>query len=244
MGYIYILTSPSGKSYIGQTTRPIEKRFEQHQQSSSRCVAIYNAIQYHGWDNFEKDWYECPDEDLNFDEELLVREMGTLAPGGYNLKEGGGNGKPSETARQKMIDSKIGEKNPMWGKITSEETRQKQSEAQRGDKHPMYGKPLGELTKQKMSESKLGEKNHMWGDHHKKETKQKISDSTKGEKNHKSKRVYQYDLEGNLIYSFGSTREAGRYFKNDGTNIRACARSKNRNKTAHGFKWSYINVTE
>ena len=33
MGYIYILTSPSGKSYIGQTIRSIEKRFQQHQKN-------------------------------------------------------------------------------------------------------------------------------------------------------------------------------------------------------------------
>ena len=109
MGYIYILTSPSGKSYIGQTTRPIEKRFQIHQQKSSNCVAIYRAIQKYGWDNFKKDWYECPDEDLNFDEELLVREMGTLAPRGYNLKEGGGsNGKHSEESKQKMSESHTG----------------------------------------------------------------------------------------------------------------------------------------
>ena len=31
MGYIYILTSPSGKSYIGQTTRSIHKRLEEHE---------------------------------------------------------------------------------------------------------------------------------------------------------------------------------------------------------------------
>ena len=117
MGYIYILTSPIGKSYIGQTTRPIEKRFKAHQLKSSKCLAIYNAIQKYGWDNFEKDWYECPDEDLNFDEELLVREMETLSPSGYNLKEGGGNtGKPCEETRQKQIEAKLGDKNFWYGK--------------------------------------------------------------------------------------------------------------------------------
>ena len=84
-----MLTSPSGKSYIGQTIRSIEERFKAHQKESSRCMAIYNAIKKYGWENFEKDYYECPYEDLNFDEELLIREMGTLAPKGYNLKEGG-----------------------------------------------------------------------------------------------------------------------------------------------------------
>lgn len=103
MGYIYTIKNKiNGKIYIGQTTNSIEKRFKQHQQTSSKCVAIYNAIKFHGWENFEKDWYECPDEDLNFDEELLVREMGTLAPYGYNLKEGGGNGKLSEETKKRL----------------------------------------------------------------------------------------------------------------------------------------------
>lgn len=240
MGHIYILTSPKGKSYIGQTSRPIQKRFKEHQLESSGCVAIYNAIHKYGWENFEKDYYECPDEDLNKHEELMVEVLDTLSPNGYNLREGGGsNGKMSEDSKKKMSDAKKGDKNPMWGEQHSEETRGKQSETQRGEKSHMYGKPLKESTIQKMSESKIGEKNHMWGEHHNEATKQKISETTLGEKHHKSKRVYQYDTEGNMIGSFGSTREAGRYLKNDGTNIRACARSKNRNKTAHGFKWSY-----
>lgn len=126
MGYIYILTSPSGKSYIGQTIRSIKRRFKEHQTDSSKCVAIYNAIQYHGWENFEKDYYECPDEDLNFDEELLVREMGTLAPGGYNLKEGGDNGKLSDETKQKIGDAHR-------GKYVSEETRTKLSKSNMGE---------------------------------------------------------------------------------------------------------------
>ena len=221
MGYIYILTSPSGKSYIGQTIRPIEKRLEEHETGKSKdCRAIYNAIQYHGWDNFEKDWYECPDKDLNFDEELLVREMGTLSPNGYNLVEGGGsNGKPSEESKQKMSEAHRGEKHNFFGKTHTEETKQKQSEAHRGEKHNFFGKT------------------------HTKETKQKQSEANVGDKNRLSKRVYQYDLDGNLICSFGSVEEAGRYLhKKSGSKICACARGVKGHKTAYGFKWSYTNV--
>ena len=270
MGYIYILTSPSGKSYIGQTIRSIHKRLEEHETGKSKdCRGIYNAIQKHGWDNFEKDWYYCPDDDLNKHEELMVEVLATLVPGGYNLKEGGGNhGKMSEETKQKMSESKKGEKHPMYGKTCdkccwygkthTEETKQKMSEARLGEKNPFYGKTHTEETKQKMSESlngkthtddakqkmseaRLGEKNHMSGKTHTEETKQKMNEATRGDKNHNSKRVYQYDLDGNLLRSFGSTGEAQRYLdKPDGTCIRKCANGVEGNKTAYGFKWSYI----
>jgi group I intron endonuclease len=104
MGYIYMIRNKTnGKTYVGQTIRPIKERLSEHETGKSKsCRAIYNAIKFHGWGNFETDYYECPDEDLNFDEELLVNEMGTLSPDGYNLREGGGNnGKPSEDTKKK-----------------------------------------------------------------------------------------------------------------------------------------------
>ncbi len=251
-----MLTSPNGKIYIGQTTRPITERFKQHLKKSSGCVAISNAIQKYGWENFEKDWYECPDEDLNFDEDLLVREMGTLSPGGYNLMEGGGNGKHSEDTKQKMRKPKSEEhkkniseallgralsddhKQKMSeaniGKTLSEDTKKKLSEAQRGDKNHMYGKTHTEATKQKLSEAHLGKT-------HSEKTKRKIGEAQRGEKHHNSKRVYQYDLEENLINSFGSMEEAARHLKKKASSgIRACAVGDR--KTAYGFKWSYEKV--
>ena len=121
------------KIYIGQTVRSIKIRFHEHRTKSSGCVAIYNAIKKYGWENFEKDYYECPDEDLNFDEELLVREIGTLVPEGYNLREGGGSrGKHSEESKQKNREAHLGENHPMFGKTRSEETKQKLREANLG----------------------------------------------------------------------------------------------------------------
>jgi group I intron endonuclease len=199
MGYIYMLRNKvNGKIYIGQTIRPIHKRLKEHETGTTdRCRAIYNAIQKYGWDNFEKDYYECPDEDLNFDEEILMREMGTLAPGGYNLREGGGSrGKHSEESKQKYREARLGKKH--------------------SDEH-----------KRKISEAQAGEKNHMWGKPHTEESIRKISKATTGGKNHNSKRVYQYDLDGTFINSFESCGEAERIFRGkDGTNISSCARGK------------------
>ena len=136
----------NGKIYIGQTIRAIQERLKEHRTGKSvGCRAIYNAIKKYGWENFEKDWYECPDEDLNFDEELLVKEMGTLSPYGYNLMEGGGaRGKPSEESKQKNREAHLGENSYMWGKPKSKEHKQNLREANLGENNPMYGKTHSE----------------------------------------------------------------------------------------------------
>ena len=267
MGFIYMLTSPSGKSYIGQTTCLIQKRFEQHQKIKSRCYAIHNAIRRYGWENIQKDWYECPDEDLNFDEELLVRELGTLVPNGYNLMEGGGaNGKPSEETRQKMSEAQKGEKNSYYGKTHSQKSRQKMSEAnmgkslseetkqkisqaqtgennhnygRTGENNPNYGKSRSQETKQKISKALSGENSHWYGKKHTEESIQKMSKARLGEKNCNSKKVYQYTLDGKFVHSFASGGEAARALgKSSGSSIDKCARGKL--NTAYGFKWSRV----
>ncbi|AGE49907.1 GIY-YIG catalytic domain-containing endonuclease [Paramecium bursaria Chlorella virus Can18-4] len=235
MGFIYKLTFPSDKSYIGQTIRPIEERLKEHQYASSNCVAVSRAIQKYGWENVKIDWYECPDEDLNFDEELLVEEMGTLAPGGYNLREGGGaTGKPSEESKQKISEALSGEKAYWYGKTLSDEHKKKLSDANLGKKHT-------EESKQKMSDAKSGEKNHFYGKEHTGETKQKMKEAKTGEKNHNSKRVYQYKLDGTYVDSYDSGGEAARALgKTDGSLISKCARGKQ--PSAYGFKWSYTEL--
>ena len=236
-----MLKSPSGKSYVGQTIRSIEKRFEEHRGKSSNCVAISGAIEKYGWENFEKNYYEVPDDDLDFYEEMLIALLGTLSPDGYNLKEGGGNGKPSEETRQKQREAQLGEKNPMFGKTgeknhnfgkpMSEEQKQKIGDRRRGKKD-------SEETKQNKREANLGEKNPNFGKKDSEETKQKKREAQLGEKNHKSKRVYKYDLYGTFINSFGSTGEAARELKKDDSAIAKCARGER--KKAYGFKWSYV----
>lgn len=234
MGHIYMIKNKSnGKIYIGQTIRPIKTRLREHGSGKNGCRLIHRAIKKYGWHNFEKDWYECPGEDLNKHENWMINLMGTLAPDGYNLKEGGrSNGKYSDESKQKMSESQKGDKNHNFGKTPSEKTKQKLKEAHLGDKCYWYGKTPSDETKQKISKSNMGKIRT-------EETKQKMSESKKGENNHNSKRVYQYDLDGTFIGSFGSCGEAALYLnKKDGSKISKCARNKQ--KTAYDFNWSYV----
>jgi group I intron endonuclease len=246
MGYIYMLTSPKGKSYIGQTIRPIEERFKEHYtKSDSHCVAISSAIKFHGWENIKKEWFNVPDDELNFYEEMLVALLGTLSPDGYNIREGGGSGgKWCEEAKEKM-------RRAMTGKIKSAEHRRNIGKAQKG-------KTLGDDHKQKLSVANSGKNNPFYGRTHTDESnqknraahtgktlsddhKQKLSKIMTGGNNHKSKQVYQYGLDGMFIQSFASGGEAARSLnKTDGTSINKCARGER--PTSYGFKWSYTEL--
>ncbi|AGE48404.1 GIY-YIG catalytic domain-containing endonuclease [Paramecium bursaria Chlorella virus AN69C] len=105
MGFIYILISPSGKKYVGQTVRYIRKRFKEHQSPGSKCGALKNAIQKYDWNAFESYYFEVIDDwDLDYIETILIEELDSLVPNGYNLKGGGGNGKHSEESKRKMSD--------------------------------------------------------------------------------------------------------------------------------------------
>lgn len=69
--------------------------------------------------------------------------------------------------------------------------------------------------------------------------KETISTSLKGDRNVNSKRVYRYDLYGNLVDWFASCGEAARELgKSSHSRIARCARGEQ--KTAYEFKWSYV----
>ena len=101
---------------------------------------------------------------------------------------------------------------------------------------------VSEETKQRNREAAVGRTNS-------KESNQKRSEAMRsvnnpnygktGEKSLNSKRVYQYDLDGTFIESFGSVAEAGRYLEKDASSIQRCARKVKGYKTAYNFKWSY-----
>ena len=138
MGIIYCLTFPNNKKYIGQTTRSLKERLKQHHKSSD-CTALYNAI--NKYKNYHSEiLLEINDELLNFYEIKFINLYNTICPYGYNIREGGSNGKFCEETRIKMSNSHK-------GKHHSEETIEK-------IRNSNIGKVLSDTTKQLISKSK------------------------------------------------------------------------------------------
>lgn len=147
-GVIYrIWNRCNGKSYIGQTTQVIQKRFRAHFKPSNKCHALRKAIEKWG-----KDAFICEVIETNVDEILLnkmeclhIRFFDSVAPRGYNLTGGGeGISRPSLEVRQKLSEGQMGEKNHRFGKkfgpeTISLETREKLSEVSSGENNSQFG---------------------------------------------------------------------------------------------------------
>lgn len=78
-----------------------------------------------------------------------------------------------------------------------------------------------------------------------KDAKDKISKAFKGRflgENHvSSKKVQQLNLAGNILNTFSSVREAGRYLGDERKNAHIADVCNGKRKIAWGYKWQYAN---
>jgi group I intron endonuclease len=143
MGLIYRLTSPSGKSYIGQTTRTFEKRFQEHCSGKSGSTIIENALKKYGSESFTTEiLLNCDDILLDENEISFIKKYDCIEPKGYNIRSGGSNGKHSEESKERMRQSKLGPNNPNYGKPRSDEFKATMKEKKSGKNHHFFGKTL------------------------------------------------------------------------------------------------------
>ena len=212
---IYMWTSPSGKSYIGQSVN-LQKR----KGTFLRFGNIYGGQKincarkkYHHKSLWNYTILEyCGIDDLDEREEYYISLYNTIN-NGYNCESGGHENKiVSDESKQKMSDAKkgkyCGENSPLYGKHLTDEHKRKISEARKGEKHPMYGK------------------------HRDDETKDKI-------RLRHNKAVVQYTKEGEFVAEYESALVAKNITGIDSSNIIKCCLGKL--KSAGGFKWSYKN---
>ena len=165
MYFIYAIENCiNGKRYIGQTTNPSDRK-RKHFSCSSKCPYLSNAIQKYGQSNFDFILLEEHDNlgKTNRREKYWIRELKTLSPNGYNLREGGdAGGKPSLETREKMRLAQLGKKQSKEqiekravshrGRKNSLETieRMRQS-AQKRTKFSMTGRKHSAETRRRMS---------------------------------------------------------------------------------------------
>ena len=98
MGYIYkIINTVNSKVYIGQTTRNIKVRWNEHlrkrfdENSKRYNLHLYKSIRKYGKDAFTIEAIECCDNDLLNDKEVFwIKHYNSADPNcGYNLTLGG-----------------------------------------------------------------------------------------------------------------------------------------------------------
>jgi group I intron endonuclease len=149
MALVYKLTSPSGKVYVGMTSRSIELRFDRHRYAAAwgSDKAIHNAIRKYGADSFT---VEVVQDGLTTQEALdleivTIDALGSVFPVGYNLTRGGDGCRATPETAAKISAARMGHEvseatrakisASNKGRKLSEETRARQSAGQTGRKH-------------------------------------------------------------------------------------------------------------
>lgn len=254
IGYVYLTTNLlNGKQYVGQH---LHDGFDKGYKGSG--IAITNAINKYGWDNFKCEvlcWCGTQTQ-LNEAEDNYIKLLGTMSPNGYNLKGGGSKGKPCKESRVKLSESlKKRYANPEERKKTSEaskkiwkneETHKKASEAQTNRyKDQEERKKTSEAIKKYWmipesfeKQSKIQKKNWESKERHITQSKalKKYWESEENRKK-RSKPVIQYTLDGEFIKEWSSATEIKRVLGFDQGYISACCRGEH--KHAYNFLWKF-----
>lgn len=130
---IIYLIEGNGKQYVGQTSCPMNRRWNDHVSKTHvgkrRCTYLYRAIQKHGKDKFKMRLLEVVDwEEADEAEERYIECFDTMAPKGYNLHTGGNSNRNSCLETRKAISKGT---RAAWAKPETKEKRRLATEARR-----------------------------------------------------------------------------------------------------------------
>ena len=247
---VYKHTPPSGKVYIGITSKTPESRWNKGKNYKT-CKYFHRAILKYGWENIKHEIIlsEVSKSHAIYTEKYLIRWY-KIHNNSYNITDGGEGTLGlicSKERKYKICLSNKGRVSPNKGKHLSEDTKLKISNSRKGkytgENNPNYGN----------GDKIRGENHPMWGKHHSKETIEKIRSKSIGRKNVVTSKmlehlsqvrnrrcVLQYDLNNLFIREFESVIEAARFYnkgKSTASHITECCKGK-RNKVLN-YKWKY-----
>jgi len=150
VGCVYIAENKvNGKCYVGKTVFTMERRKHEHEMEAVGRGGHYfqKALRKYGFDSF--DWYVLvvnDDEDvLNELERRWIKRKRAMVPSGYNLTDGGDNGRHTEETKAKIGKANLGNKY-CEGRVLSSETRKKMSKVAMGRPAWNKGIPSGAKT--------------------------------------------------------------------------------------------------
>jgi group I intron endonuclease len=111
MGYIYKITAPNGKIYVGQTIYTVDARWRDHcydafDPKKNHCKLLNAHIRKYGALYFTIETIiECDNSELNQLEEYYIKTLNTLKPKGLNLKPGGSVSLHTEETKKKISET-------------------------------------------------------------------------------------------------------------------------------------------
>lgn len=218
---LYKHTTPSGKVYIGITTKSVEERWL-NGRGYRRNEHFWNAIQKYGWNEIK---HEILAIGLSKEEATEAEKMYIALYRSHDIKHGYNLTLGGET-----------------GIVHTAESRRKLSESRKGQRYNI-GVPFTEERKRHLSEHHAdfsGDKNPNWG---KKWTPEQLAVRqahrvyAKGADNPRAKQILQLDMNGNLVKRWGSIADAAAEYCR--SSIKDCLRGKY--KQHRGYQWRYAN---
>jgi group I intron endonuclease len=193
---IYKITSPSGKVYIGQSTR-IETRFSTYQNILEHTIGrklLHSLKKYTSAKHTFEVIHELPEDvsqqTLHDYERLYIQQFKECGFNMLNLTDGGEGSKGYKHTPDALLKMSIKGK----GRFA-------------GEKNPNYGKGC------------FGEKNGIYGKRRPQEILDKLKKAVE-------KPVTQYSMTGDLIQEFSSATAAARQLNLCNTHISNCCASK------------------
>ena len=142
MACAYMITCPTGKSYVGVTAN-LTQRLREHKSKSRHgsTIPIHEAIRTFGMHRMQVTTLVIGETDYLFEfEKTAIREFSTIVPNGYNVMAGGILSPMTNPAIAKRVRrKKIGQKNPKFAL------------ARKGERNPRFGVKLSDEAKAHLS---------------------------------------------------------------------------------------------